>query len=316
MLNKNTIKTGMHHRSKHRGRYDFEKLTLSCPGLKKYVLVNKYGNESIDFFNPEAVSKLNKALLKYFYGIDNWGIPQNYLTPPIPGRANYIHNIADLLANSNSGVIPKGNKIKCLDIGVGANCIYPIIGNSEYGWSFIGSDIDTISVKTASQIVESNIKLKGNIDIRVQPNTNDFFIGVVKKDEFIDVSICNPPFHSSLEEANAGNMRKISNLKKKQISKPMLNFGGKHNELWCEGGEKRFIKDMITQSIQFASSCFWFTTLVSKESHLKSIYSLLQKVDVADVTTIPMSQGNKTSRIVAWTFLSTKEKKKWANSRW
>ena len=158
-------KSKLHPRNKHRERYDFKLLINSCPELAQYVRLNAYDDESIDFFNPDAVKMLNKALLKQSYGIDYWDIPQNYLCPPIPGRADYIHHIADLLANNNKGIIPKGNKIKCIDIGVGANCVYPIIGNKDYGWSFVGSDIDKVSIASANNIIDKNPYLKDNIEI-------------------------------------------------------------------------------------------------------------------------------------------------------
>ncbi|MFK5854758.1 MAG: 23S rRNA (adenine(1618)-N(6))-methyltransferase RlmF [Bacteroidota bacterium] len=304
-------KAELHSRNKHNQRYDFERLMRVCPELGRYVKINKYNDQSIDFFNPKAVKTLNKALLKQFYGIDNWDIPNNYLTPPIPGRADYIHYAADLLSSFNSNKIPHGKKIRCLDIGVGANCIYPIIGNYEYGWSFVGTDVDSVSLKSARRIIESNSSLKGNIELRLQENANDIFTRVIKNNEFFDVTICNPPFHASAAKAEAVTIRKLSNLKKKTITKATLNFGGQNSELWCNGGERRFIKDMILQSKQVASSCFWFTTLVSKESNLKSYYGLLEKVSATEIKTIKMSQGNKSSRLVAWTFFSKENKQKW-----
>jgi 23S rRNA (adenine1618-N6)-methyltransferase len=296
-------KTELHPRNKHRERYNFNELINSCPALAQFVVLNKYNDESIDFFNPEAVKMLNRALLKHFYGIDHWNIPAGYLCPPIPGRADYIHYIADLLANSNKGVIPEGNKVKCLDIGVGANCVYPIIGNKEYGWSFIGSDIDPFAIESASRIIDMNPFLKGKVELRLQSNPGNIFLGIIRKDEHFDISICNPPFHSSLAEAQSGTLRKLSNLKQKKVTKLTLNFGGKTNELWCKGGEERFVRDMIHQSKQFAESCLWFTTLISKQSNLNSAYKALKNVEAFDVKTIPMGQGNKISRIVAWTFL-------------
>lgn len=259
---------------------------------------------------------LNKALLKQYYNIDYWDIPPHYLCPPIPGRADYIHYMADLLAGCNIGVIPIGNTIKCLDIGVGANCVYPIIGNKEYGWSFIGTDIDTIAIESSQNIVDGNPHLKGKIEIRLQPNTEDIFKGVVTKDERIDVTICNPPFHASLAEAEQGTLRKITNLTQKKTTKPILNFGGHANELWCEGGEKLFIAKMIAESKEFAQTVFWFSTLVSKSSHLKMVYAELQYAGAEDVKTIPMGQGNKSSRLVAWTFLTPSQRKIWIDSRW
>jgi len=117
-------KTGLHPRNKHRERYNFDELTVSCPELAPFVRVNDFNDESVDFSNPEAVMMLNKALLKHFYGIAHWNIPPGYLCPPVPGRADYIHHIAGLLGSCNRGKIPTGNQVKCLDIGVGANCIY------------------------------------------------------------------------------------------------------------------------------------------------------------------------------------------------
>lgn len=310
------VKAGLHPRNRHRERYDFKELIASCPELKPFVKLNEYNDESVDFFDPNAVKMLNKALLAYFYGIKNWNFPQNYLTPPIPGRADYIHHVADLLAASNQGKIPAGSKIKCLDIGVGASCIYPIIGVKEYGWLFIGADIDPVSIESAHNIVEANPSLKGNVELRLQHDPKNIFYGIIKKDEHIDLTICNPPFHASLADAQAGTIRKLKNLQQKKITKPTLNFGGQKAELWCEGGERSFVENMIHESKQFSTSCFWFTTLLSKESNLKSVLHALKTAGALNVKTIPMGQGNKVSRIVAWTFLNQEQQKKWLALKW
>jgi 23S rRNA (adenine1618-N6)-methyltransferase len=312
----NEIKTKLHPRNKHRERYDFKQLTASCSELESFVSLNDFGNVSIDFANPEAVKTLNRALLKYFYDIENWEIPPNYLCPPIPGRADYIHHIADLLAASNGGIIPTGKRVTCLDIGVGANCVYPIIGRKEYGWTFIGSDIDAVSISSANKIIDANPILQTSVECRFQANPNNIFSGIIAKDEFIDFSICNPPFHSSMAEANRGTLRKLSNLNNKKITKPASNFGGKNNELWCDGGEEKFVKNMIHESQEFWNSCFWFSTLISKQSTLKNVYSALDFAEVFDVKTIQMGQGNKISRVVAWTFLNPKQQKAWQKLRW
>lgn len=310
------VKSGLHPRNRHRERYDFRQLIESCPELSQFVKVNAYGDESIDFFDPAAVKMLNNALLIYFYGIENWNIPAGYLCPPIPGRADNIHHIADLLGSSNHGKIPTGDQIKCLDIGVGANCIYPIIGNKEYGWSFIGADIDPVAIHSASRIIELNPVLKGKIELRLQSDPKDIFIGIIQKDERFDLTICNPPYHASPEAARSGTLRKLSNLNSKRVIKPVLNFGGQNGELWCEGGEEQFIHDMIQQSRQFATSCFWFSTLISKESKLKSVYEDLKRAEAVEIKTIPMGHGNKISRVVAWTFLTIEQQMDWVKQRW
>jgi 23S rRNA (adenine1618-N6)-methyltransferase len=310
------VKASLHERNKHRQRYDFDILIKRFPDLGPFVAKNKYGDLSIDFFDNAAVKALNKALLFEYYGITSWDIPEGYLCPPIPGRADYLHHIADLLAKSNEGTIPKGSNITCLDVGVGANCIYPILGHQEYGWSFIGSDIDSVAVTSANNIVASNPSLRNAIDCRLQTNDSETFSGIIKSTERIDLSICNPPFHSSIAEAQAGTLRKLSNLKGKKVSKPQLNFGGKNTELWTEGGEKQFILKMIKQSAAFDKRCFWFSTLVSKHENLKPLQIALKNSQATSYQTIEMGQGNKTSRILAWTFLTRQEQKIWTEERW
>lgn len=309
-------KTNMHARNKHRERYDFKVLIESCPELAPYVKLNAYNDLSIDFFDPKAVLVLNKALLKHYYDIIYWAIPPNYLCPPIPGRADYIHYVADLLGASNRGKIPRGDKIKCLDIGVGANCVYPIIGNKEYGWSFIGTDTDALAIEAASQIIDLNPILKDKVELRLQDNPKDVFAGILVEGERIDVTICNPPFHASLAEARSGSLRKLKNLTGKAKAVPLLNFGGQNNELWCEGGEAEFLRVMIQQSKQYDDCCFWFSSLVSKRDTLEGIYKQLEKLKAVEIKTIAMGQGNKLSRIVAWTFLSEEQQKGWSDARW
>lgn len=310
------VKSKLHKRNKNNGRYNFEELTTSHPELKPYVIINQFKNETIDFANAEAVKELNKALLKNHYNVSFWDIPDNYLCPPIPGRADYIHYIADLLCSSNFGKFQQGSTIKGLDVGVGANCIYPIIGRTEYEWSFIASDIDQVAIDSATKIVESNPALKDHIECRLQPNDKDVFYGVLSKGELVDFTICNPPFHASAEDAKKGSLRKVNNLNDKKVSTPTLNFGGQSNELWCEGGERRFILNMIKESKKFADNCFWFSTLVSKQTHLNLFYATLKEVGAYKTETIAMSTGNKSTRIMAWTFLNKAKQKEWKERRW
>lgn len=265
-------KLKLHPRNKNLERYDFKLLIESSPELAPFVKPNIHGQDSVDFTDHQAIKALNKALLFHHYGI-SWTIPEGYFCPPIPVRADYIHHMADFLCRNNYGKIPTGSHIKCLDLGVGASCIYPIIGNQEYGWSFIGSDIDPVAIESANHIIGSNPPLQTTVECKLQTNPKDYFYGIIRKDELIDLSI-------------------------------------------CDGGEEKFVRNMILQSKKFASNCFCFSTLVSKESNLKSMYRTLEQVEAFGVETIPMGQGNKTSSIIVWTFLTTEEQNKWKNERW
>jgi 23S rRNA (adenine1618-N6)-methyltransferase len=312
MKNKiSTEKTTLHPRNPHRFRYDFEKLILSFPELKEFVFINEHNAETIEFANPDAVKALNKAILISDYDIKNWDIPQNYLCPPIPGRADYIHYIADLLAESNNGIIPEGENVVGLDIGIGANCIYPIIGNETYQWSFVGTDIDENAIQNCKKIISENPKLIDAISLQLQVEPRYIFKNIILPEDKFAFTICNPPFHASQEEATKASIRKINNLENTRTKKPILNFGGQNAELWCEGGEFAFITQMIYESVKYPLQVFWFTTLVSKKDNLRSIYKTLNKVGAVEIKTIEMAQGQKISRFVAWTFLSEKQQKDW-----
>jgi 23S rRNA (adenine1618-N6)-methyltransferase len=297
----------MHPRNQHKENYNFPELIQAVPELGTFVKMNAYGNESIDFFNAEAVKLLNKALLKSNYGIAHWDIPANYLCPPIPGRAEYIHQVADLLYKNNPEYLQDkklGNNIRALDVGVGANCIYPIVGVHDYNWNFVGTDIDEKAIAASQKIVNENESLQHKIELRHQKNPHDIFHGILLPNEKFHLTVCNPPFHASLQEAQQGNLRKNRNLKNTRNTKVQLNFGGQGTELWCEGGEETFIEKMILQSAAYSNQVLWFSTLVSKESTLKKIQLKLEYVDAREMKILPMQLGNKVSRIVAWSFHS------------
>ncbi|WP_417791300.1 23S rRNA (adenine(1618)-N(6))-methyltransferase RlmF [Stutzerimonas xanthomarina] len=310
-------KASLHPRNRHTGRYDFPALIAGSPELAKFVIINPYGKESIDFADPEAVRVFNRALLKQFYGIAHWDIPPGYLCPPIPGRADYLHGLADLLADENTGEIPRGASIHALDIGTGANCIYPLIGLREYGWRFTGSDIDATALASARTIVTAN-KLGKSIALRPQQHPRHVFENLVQADDRFDVTLCNPPFHASQAEACSGSQRKWRNLGKLDPKRklPTLNFGGQAAELWCEGGEAAFIALLAEESRDVGQQVCWFSTLVSKEGNVQPLQARLKKLGAQQVRVCQMSQGQKRSRFVAWTYLDSKQRAKWRADHW
>lgn len=292
---KKEVKKGeLHPNNPHKGRYDFKVLVDKLPELKSFIIKNPIGEETIDFSDNQAVVCLNKALLKTYYNIDNWDIPAGFLCPPIPGRADYIHYIAELLT--------KKKNINVLDIGTGANCIYPIIGSQTFDWNYTASDIDPKSIENAQKIIDSNEKLKNKVKLKLQKDRNHIFIGVIEKNDKFDLTMCNPPFHSSLEDALKANQRKVNNLNKgnKNIQKG-LNFGGQKAELWCPGGERLFLKKMAKESVNFALQVYYFTSLISNKENIKPTIKVLEKLG-AKCKVLEMSQGQKISRVLAWTF--------------
>lgn len=263
--------------------------------LKPFVFENKYQDKTINFANPKAVKALNTALLYKYYNISFWEFPDTNLCPPIPGRVDYIHYIADLLKD-----LKILGDIKILDIGTGATCIYPILGYAEYQWIFVGTDIDKLSLQHAQKIINKN-QLTKAISLRHQNDASNILKGIINEDDTFSISICNPPFYKSEAEAIEATTKKLKGLKGEAVSL-VRNFSGTQNELCYKGGEKAFIHNYLYESTLFKNQCLWFTTLVSKKDLVKGIYVSLKKLGVTDVKTINMSHGNKASRIVAWTF--------------
>lgn len=320
--------TGLHPRNLHHGRYDFAKLESAAPALSQYVIMTPRGEKSINFSDPQAVLTLNEALLKAYYGLEFWQIPAGYLCPPIPGRADYIHYLADLMSMTKTKVeqlkVDETDEIKTgsanhkhtvLDIGTGANCIYPILGSTLYDWNFVASDIDPISVKTAQLLIQANKKLNRKIKVRQQTHCERIFHGIIKANDRFTVTVCNPPFHESLEKAREGSLRKVNNLTRGKAAplnkreQPVLNFAGTANELCYQGGEIAFLKQMAIESKDFSQQVCWFTSLVSKKENVPLLQQQLKKLGATNIRVIGMAQGQKLSRFVAWTFLTNQQQK-------
>lgn len=293
-------KNVLHPRNIHQSGYDFSKLEEANPALKDYIIQTPVGTISIDFANPKAVIELNKALLKAYYNIQNWSILKHSLCPPIPGRADYIHYVADLLAADNNGVIPTGPKINVLDIGTGSSLIYPILGERIYGWSFLGTDIDVTVLNHARSLVKKNSGLAKKIVFQLQEDKGHIFEGILQKDDYFDLVVCNPPFYKSREENWQKTSKKFHALHKNKAVLPVQNFGGHPNELWCEGGERKFVRDMINESMRFKTQLGWITSLVSNKENLKPLIAVLEYNKAAKIEIINIAQGQKAIRILAW----------------
>jgi len=279
----------MHPKNPFSEKYDFDRLVKDYLPLKQFVFVNNYSTKTIKFGDRNAVKALNTALLKSYYGII-WNIPEDNLCPPIPGRLDYLLHISDLV---------KKIELHLLDIGTGANLIYPILASRHFNWKCTASDVNLDSLNNANHLIKTNKKLE-NIELRYQKLNHSILENVIQPDDYFDVVVCNPPFYKSAEDAHQKNARKVSNLNLTQ--KETLNFGGSSNELWFKGGEEAFVKKMIQESEQFKMQVNWFTSLVSNKKHLSTIKKAINKLSISELRIIEMGQGNKISRFVAWRF--------------
>lgn len=280
---------GLHPKNKFNSGYNFDELVKINPILKEHISENKLGTTTIDFSNPKAVKELNKALLFSYESISIWDFPDENLCPPIPGRLDYIHHLADVISSEEN--------ISILDIGTGATCIYPLLGVAEYNWSFVATDIDLDSLDTAQDIIDDN-HLDTKITLRQQFDENQILKGVLEENDSFSATMCNPPFYKSAEEAQGANRRKSRNLGNNAVR----NFSGNNNELWYVGGEKAFLHNYLYESSLFKTSSKWFTSLVSKKENVESLEKSSKKLGVTEFKVIPLNQGNKVTRIVCWRF--------------
>ena len=303
------IKKELHPNNIYNKNYDFDSLVLLNPSLKKFVFENEYQTKTLDFNNPTAVKTLNQTLLLKDFDIKSWDIPNGFLCPAIPGRLDYVLYLADLLAKDNNQNIPRNETVIGLDIGIGANCIYPILGQRLFNWQFVGTDIDDYALENCQDILKANPNLMDFISFQQQTDSRFLFKNIIEKSDKFSFTICNPPFHASAEDAANATSRKTANLFGSKNT--TLNFGGQNSELWTAGGELAFITQMIYESRNYPLQVLWFTTLVSKKENLSSLYKTLNKVEAVKIETINMAQGNKISRILVWTFQTDKQRNEW-----
>jgi len=290
----------MHLQNPYSKRYDLKRLVKHYAALQKHLVLNPSGEETIDFSSSSAVYALNKALLLADFKLEDYHLPTGYLIPPIPGRLDYLLHVRDFLSEKFNVAIDA--KLHGLDIGTGANGIYCILGAQHFNWTMVGTESDAKAVEIAIANIKLTKALQDKVELRHQKNKSFLFKTIIQSQERFDFTICNPPFHSSKEEAIKGSLRKFKNLggatDKKEFS---LNFEGQANELWCNGGEALFIKRLIKESTLFKDQVKVFTSLVAKADNLPKIEKQLKKAK-ANYHIIPMEQGHKKTRCILWWF--------------
>ena len=89
-----------HARNRHRHGYDLARLAQSYAALAPHLRPGRApGSTTVDFSDTTAVASLNSALMAVDYEVDGFEIPDGSIAPGVPGRADYIHLLADLLAD-------------------------------------------------------------------------------------------------------------------------------------------------------------------------------------------------------------------------
>lgn len=264
---------------------DFLILIKEFPELKKYIIKHdeKIEEFSFDWSNNDLSLLMTKSILNYYFNIKYYDIPKGFLIPPVPSRLNYLNLINELIKD-----IEKENIIG-VDIGTGANIIYPILGNSIYSWKFICSEINNESYNNAKLILQKN-NLEENINLIKQENKNNIFVSIINQENKYTFSMCNPPYYDYEQEIKIEDKKRDTEY----------NF----DEVYYEKGELGFFERYFEESICYKKNIFLFTILIGKKSNSEIIYDKINSynniIKLCDIKKI--MTGNNVRYIIYWSF--------------
>ena len=271
---------------------DFLTLIKEFPELKKYILKQNEDNEEefqFDWSNNELSLLMDKSILNYYFNIKYYDIPKGFLIPPIPSRINYINLINSIITKLIKDIDIKN--IIGIDIGTGANIIYPILGYSIYKWKFICTEINKEAYNNAKLILQKN-NLENNINIIKQNNKDNIFISILNRENKYIFSMCNPPYY------NYENEIKLEDKKRDNE----YNF----DEIYYKNGEFGFFQRYFEESICYKNNVFLYTILIGKKINAENIYDKLSSYN--DIIKIYNMQkiltGNNVRYIIYWSFFN------------
>ncbi|KAI8093706.1 S-adenosyl-L-methionine dependent methyltransferase [Halteromyces radiatus] len=271
---------------------DFTALAQQYESFRPFVLGGT--RPYIDFKNPEAVRELTCCLLKHDFDLDVH-FPLNRLCPPIPNRLNYLLWIEDLLEESS--ISDNKKNVMGIDIGVGASCIYPLLGCQMHPhWRFLGTELDAESFDYAKKNVDRN-GLQDRISLVLNKDENKIFLLDPSIDSY-DFCMCNPPFYASQEELQQG-------LENKELE-PSAICTGTTSEMITEDGEYGFIKRMILESKRYKYRIQWYTSMMGLKRTIRPITQLLKQQGITNYVVTEFCQGRTKRWGIAWSFSSTR----------
>lgn len=271
---------------------DLDRLVAKNPHLKPY-----YRDGSYDFSSTEAQCLVAEAYLNTYCGL-KVNLDRRKLCPRIPNRLSYLN-----WCEEAAGVISEFETAQlAIDIGTGSSAIYPLLGVSRHPeLHFIGTEIDPESIAWARKIVtENNLEDKICILDSAASSHRPTFPRV---DENIRYTMCNPPFYTNGDDLYERS--KFKNLKPNELL-------SSDSEMFYEGGEVQFIKDLLHDSIELAKekpetvkTC-WFLSQIGIKSNCFEVESVLNEAKAArKITQFRIDKlqthGSSTSRwVVAW----------------
>ncbi len=157
-------KPGLHPRNRHQHRYDLAALCQTTPELTSFLIRTPAGEQSVDFANPQAVKRSIRRCWRIFMPLHTGTFRQGFMSAGAWSCGLYPSSGGSAWRNDReySGAGNYSGR------GVGANCIYPLIGVHEYGWRFTGSEVSDAAMSSAQAIIQANTGLSRAIRLRRQ----------------------------------------------------------------------------------------------------------------------------------------------------
>ena len=274
---------------------DFFVLGKRQPCFRPFVEQSSVSRWHVNFKSWEVTRALNRALLIDGYGLVSWDIPKGHLCPPVANRANYIHWLEDLLQLSRPSGGPniEYEGVRGIDIGIGSNCVFPLLGAATNRWSFVGIDVTDVALKWADKNRLDNPILATQIQVRDARNSasirdqNTSTLFCTHAREQFTFCMCNPPFFETMKHTKQN---------------PGTNFGGTHTEMCCSGGEEAFTRRIYDDSLMSRDRVYWYTTMCGKKETMRKLRRLLDMAKVPAIRTAQFLQGKTVRWGVAWSF--------------
>ncbi|CAH8846338.1 unnamed protein product [Trichobilharzia szidati] len=292
----------MHHRNiyKHK-RPNFKELAAQYDFFNAVAEKDECGRVQLDFRVPLHLAALSKALLLKDFNL-NVEFPGDRLIPTVPLRLNYILWLEDLLKDLQKFSEP----IKILDIGVGASCIYPLLGARKNSWKFFGTETDMRNYSLAKENVDRNhmsddIKLfhiaenSSSLDAVFGSNNSGKEAGSTT---YLHAVMANPPFFSDASDAvGSKTCRSLGRPPPKTVS------SAARHESQTTGGEVYYCMRLIRDSLRYSTRVGVFTIMLGKKSSVPVVRRILYKLKITQISVYEMCQGRIMRWGVAWTFL-------------
>ncbi|KNC33385.1 hypothetical protein FF38_09904 [Lucilia cuprina] len=295
MSNTAANKKQMHTRNIFRQPPDYTELAIKYPEFRRVCKLELCGKVCIDYKNETALRALTQTLLREYFQLIVEFAPGS-LVPTLPLRLNYILWLEDIVP-----LEVKETPLKGIDIGCGSSCIYSLLAAKKNNWQMLALEANATNLQYAAKNIENN-KLSYLITLYPQKHTNQIFQEYFNEEnckspqQTYDFCLCNPPFFDSQNENNHKSRK--SNKRPPPHNCPT----GYKEELSCQGGEVKFVEQIIEESLLFKHQIRVFTSMLGLKSSLVDVLNILKQKDILNVCSTEFHQGNTTRWGVAWSF--------------